>query len=144
MTTFRRQILMKALMLFDLGILAFSYVVAAIRIWHLTEFSSFAAFFSMRTKVVNMLLSLGLFCSWHVIFSVFGLYRSRRLGDQKREAADILKATALAALALGVAAALFRVRMITPVFISLFWAMSSAILVVCRLSMREFLAFVRT
>jgi exopolysaccharide biosynthesis polyprenyl glycosylphosphotransferase len=143
MTTFRRQILMKAFVLFDLGILAVCYVIAAVRIWHLTEFDSFAAFFSMRIKVVNILLSLGLLCSWHVIFSAFGLYRSRRLGDQKREAADILKATALAALALGVAAVLFRVRMITPALITVFWGMSSAILVVCRLSMREFLAWVR-
>ena len=144
MTTFRRQILNKAFMLVDLGILAFSYVIVAVRIWHLTEFNSFAAFISMRIKVPNILLFLGLFYSWHVIFSAFGLYRSRRLGDRKQEAVNLLKATAVAALVLGLAAAIFRVRMITLAFIVVFWAMSSLILILCRLLMREILAWVRT
>ena len=144
MTTFRRQILIKTFMLFDLGILAFSYVVVAVRIWHLTAFNSFAAFISMRIKVPNLLLFLGLFYSWHVIFYAFGLYGSRRLGDRKQEAVDVLKATAVAALVLGLAAAIFRVRMITLAFIVVFWAMSSLILILCRLLMREILAWVRT
>jgi exopolysaccharide biosynthesis polyprenyl glycosylphosphotransferase len=144
MTTFRRKILTDTFMLFDLGILAFSYVVSAVLIWHLTAFNSFAAFISMRIKVSNILLFLGLFYSWHVIFSAFGLYRSRRLGERKQEAVDVLKATAVAALMLGLVTAIFRVRMITPVFIVVSWAMSSLILILCRLLVREFLAWVRT
>ena len=144
MTTFRRQILIKAFMLFDLGILVVSYVVAAVQIWHLTAFSSFASFISMRVKVLNILLFLGLFYSWHVIFSAFGLYRSRRFGDRKQEAVDVLKATSIATLVLGFAAAIFRMRIVTPAFIVVFWVMSSLILILCRLLMREFLAWVRT
>ena len=131
-------------MLFDLGIFVVSYVVSAVRIWHLTAFSSFAAFISMRIKVPNILLFLGLFYSWHVIFSAFGLYGSRRLGDRKQEVVDVLKATSIATLVLGLAAAIFRVRMITLAFIVVFWVMSSLILILCRLLMREILAWVRT
>jgi exopolysaccharide biosynthesis polyprenyl glycosylphosphotransferase len=144
MTTFRRQILIKAFMLFDLGILVVSYVVAGVRIWHLTAFSSFASFISMRVKVLNILLFLGLFYSWHVIFSAFGLYRSRRFGDRKQEAVDVLKATSIATLVLGFAAAIFRMRIVTPAFIVVFWVMSSLILILCRLLMGEFLAWVHT
>jgi len=143
-TTFRRQILIKAFMLFDLGIFVVSYVVSAVRIWHLTAFSSFGSFISMRVKVLNILLLLGLFYSWHVIFSAFGLYGSRRLGDRKQEVVDVLKATSIATLVLGLAAAIFRVRMITLAFIVVFWVMSSLILILCRLLMREILAWVRT
>ena len=144
MTNFRRQILMKTFVLFDLGILAFSYVVAAVGSWHLTEFNSFAAFISMRVKVLNIVLFLGLFYSWHVIFSAFGLYGSRRLGDRKQEAVDVLKATSVAVIVLAMVAPIFRIRMITPAFIVVFWAISSVILILCRLLMREFLALVRT
>ena len=144
MTNFRRQILIKAFMLFDPGILVVSCVVTAVRIWHLTAFSSFATFISMRIKVPNILLFLGLFYSWHVIFSAFGLYGSRRLGDRKQEVVDVLKATLIATLVLGLAAAIFRVRMITLAFIVVFWVMSSLILILCRLLMREILAWVRT
>jgi len=136
--------LIKAFVLFDLGILVVSFVAATVRIWHLTAFSSFASFISMRVKVVNTLLFLGLLYSWHVIFSAFGLYQSRRLGDRKQEGAHLLKATAVAALVLGLAAAIFRVRMVTPAFIVVFWTMSSSVLILCHLLMREFLAWVRT
>jgi len=98
----------------------------------------------MRIKVPNILLFLGLFYSWHVIFSAFGLYGSRRLGDRKQEVVDVLKATSIATLVLGLAAAIFRVRMITLAFIVVFWVMSSLILILCRLLMREILAWVRT
>jgi exopolysaccharide biosynthesis polyprenyl glycosylphosphotransferase len=143
MTNFRRKLLIKAFMLFDVGILAVSYVVAAVRTWHLIAFSSFASFISMRVKVLNIILFLGLFYSWHAIFSAFGLYRSRRLRDRKPEALDVLKATSVAVIVLGLAAAIFRVRMVTPAFIVLFGATSSLILILCRLLMREVLAWVR-
>jgi exopolysaccharide biosynthesis polyprenyl glycosylphosphotransferase len=135
---------MKALILFDLGTLSFSYAMAAVRIWQLTAFSSFAVFFSMRVKVLNILLFVGLLFSWHVILAAFGLYRSRRLGDRKQEVSDILKATTIAALVLGLAANFFRVRMITVAFLILFWTISSLLLVFFRMLMREFLAWIRT
>ncbi len=144
MTNFRRQFLVKTLMLVDLGILALSFVLAAIQVWHLTASSSFASFISMRVKVLNILLVLGLLYSWHLIFSVFGLYGSKRLGDRKQEIVDVLRATSVVFIMLAVAAAVFRVRMITPAFIVVFWAISSVSLILCRLLMREFLASVRT
>ena len=85
MTNFRRQILLKMFMLLDPGMLTISYMVAAVLTWHLTEFTSFAAFFSMRIKLSNFLLFLGLFYFWHLIFSAYGLYGSRRLGERKEE-----------------------------------------------------------
>jgi len=143
MTNFRRQILLKAFMLFDPAILAVCYVVSAVRIWHLTEVDSFDSFIAMRVKVLNILLFLGLFYSWHVIFSAFGLYRSMRLGDRGREASNVLKATTVSAFVLIIAASIFRVKMITPAFIVVFWVASSLVLILCRLLMREFLAWVR-
>ncbi len=139
MTSFRRQLLVKLFMLLDPTLLTFSYVVAAIRIWGLTEFTSFAAFFSMRVKLANAFVFLGLFYFWHVIFSAFGLYGSRRLGDRRQEAVVALKATSTAALALGFVAAFFRVRMITPAFIALFWILATAAVILSRLALREFL-----
>src|ERR1700680_1502844 len=97
MTNFRRQILVKAFMLFDPGMLSLSFMVAAIGVWHLREPTSFAAFISMRIKLSNILVFLGLFYFWHVIFSAFGLYGSRRLADRREEAVVVLKATSAGA-----------------------------------------------
>ncbi len=98
MTNFRRKILVNVLMLFDLGILALSCLIAAVRVWHLTAFGSFTSFISLRVKVLNILLFLGLVCFWHSILATFGLYSSRRLADRNQELMDILKATFLAPL----------------------------------------------
>ncbi len=143
MTNFRRQTLLKMLMLVDLAILAMSCVAASVQVWHLTASNSFAAFFSMRVKVLNILLVLGLFYAWHVIFSAFGLYGSRRLEDRKQEVIDVLKAVSVAVFVLAIVAPVFRVAMITPAFVAVFWALSSLSLILCRLLMRVFLAWFR-
>jgi exopolysaccharide biosynthesis polyprenyl glycosylphosphotransferase len=143
MTNFRRQTLLKMFMLVDPGILAICCVAASVQVWHLTASNSFAAFFSMRVQVLNILLVLCLFYAWHVIFSAFGLYGSRRLGDRKQEVLDVLKAVSAAVLVLAVAAPVFRVRMVTPAFVVVFWILSSVSLILCRLLMRVFLALLR-
>ena len=56
---------------------------------------------------------------------------------------DLLKATFLVAIVLAVVAYIFHLRMITFPFILLFWALSSSLLILCRVLMREFLAVVR-
>lgn len=139
MTNFRRQILIKMFMLLDPTLLTFAYLVAAIRVWHLTELTSFAPFFSMRIKLMNILIFLGLFYSWHLIFSAFGLYGSRRLGDRKEEAVIVVKATSAGTLVLGFIAAFFQVRMVTPAFIAVFWIVATAAITLSRLALREFL-----
>lgn len=139
MTNFRRQILLKMFMLLDPTLLTLSFLVAAVHTWHLTEYTSFAAFFSMKIKLSNLLVFLCLFVFWHFIFSGFGLYGSRRLGNRTEEAVIALKATSAGALVLGFVAAFFRVRMITPTFIAEFWIASAGAIICSRLALREFL-----
>ncbi|HTQ96980.1 MAG TPA: sugar transferase [Candidatus Acidoferrum sp.] len=126
-------------MLLDPSLLTISFLISAVRTWHLTEFASFATFLSMRIKLSNLVLFLGLFYCWHVIFSAFGLYGSRRLGDRKEEAVVALKATSAGALVLGFVAAFFRVSMITPAFIAAFWIVATSTIILSRLALREFL-----
>ena len=127
-------------MLFDPGMLTLSFMVAVMRVLHLTEPSSFAAFISMRIKLLNILLFFGLFYFWHVIFSAFGLYGSRRLADKKEEAVLVFKATSVGTVVLGLVAILFRMRMISPAFISFFWVAGTSAIVLGRLALREFLS----
>ena len=130
-------------MLFDPMVLALSYFIAAARVWHLTEFTSFAAFFSMRIKLFNILVFLGMFYSWHVIFRIFGSYGSRRLGNRKEEGVVALKAVSASVLMVGIVAAILRVKMITPDFIVIFWVIAAFTILLSRLALREFLKRVR-
>jgi exopolysaccharide biosynthesis polyprenyl glycosylphosphotransferase len=143
MTNFRRKFLDRSLMWFDLVVLAVSYLISAARIWHLTAFHSFASFISMRVKISNIFLLAGIFCSWHLIFSAFGLYGSKRLGDRKREAIDLVKASSAGAILLGFVAMMLQLHMVTPVFLITFWAVSTSALILCRLFLRKLLSVTR-
>ena len=143
MITFRRHILDKMFMLLDPSLLTFSCLVASIRIWHLTELTSFTSFISMRIKVLNVLVFLGLFYTWHLIFYAFGLYGSRRLGDRKEEALVVVKATLAGALVLGFVAAFFQASMINSAFLSVFWIVATLTIILSRLALRAFLGRAR-
>lgn len=80
----------------DLLIMIGSFMAACVVVSYELDTISFDQFLHMRIKVVNFVLFVSLLLLWHVIFSMFGLYRSRRLLPVKREIKDILKATPIA------------------------------------------------
>jgi exopolysaccharide biosynthesis polyprenyl glycosylphosphotransferase len=143
MTAFRRKILNASFVWLDLLVLAASWVVAAASIWHLSAFHSFTSFISMRVKVSNVLLLFALFYSWHVIFSAFDLYGSKRLGGRKQEAIDVALASSAGSVLLGVVEIILRLHMITPVFVLQFWLISTLLLILTRLLVRTFLSISR-
>jgi exopolysaccharide biosynthesis polyprenyl glycosylphosphotransferase len=142
--SFRRRILLKALMLFDLLVLVLSFALAAIPVSRLTGKVSFLSFLSMRIKVQNILVILVLMLVWHSVLSMFGLYESKRLADRWSEEKDVLKAISLGTLVVVVAAFLFKISMVTPIFILVFWTLSSSISISSRLMLRSFLKRVRS
>jgi FlaA1/EpsC-like NDP-sugar epimerase len=133
----------RVFMLFDMLILAFSFALAAIPVSQLTAKVSFVSFLSMRVKVQNIVILLVLFLMWHFIFSIFGLYESKRLSDRWGEVRDVLKSTLFGTLVVLLMAWTFRIRMVTPIFILAFWAISTFITVSSRLLLRSFLKRVR-
>jgi exopolysaccharide biosynthesis polyprenyl glycosylphosphotransferase len=97
----------------------------------------------MRVKMQNLLLFILLVVLWHLVFSAFGLYESKRFGDRRTEAIDVFKATLSGTLLMVVAAVWWHVRMVTPLFIVLFFAISSSVGIASRLLLRVFLKWVR-
>ena len=140
---FGRQILIRARLLFDVAAMAFSFAVAAVPVARPTSAMSVANFLSMRIKVQNILVFLLLLFLWHVVFSMVHLYESKRLGDRKSEVRDVLKATSVGTALILAAAISFRIRMVTPVFLAVFWFTCSAIIILSRLVLRSFLAWIR-
>ena len=143
MASFRRQILLKAFELFDLLILAFAFVMAASIVSYQMTGVSIGDFLAMRIKVQNYLLLLGFFLVWHMLFSSFGLYHSRRLSSQWHETLAVIKATLLGSLFIIIMAGLFHIDMVTPAFIAVFWATSTAVSILSRLILRYALEQVR-
>jgi exopolysaccharide biosynthesis polyprenyl glycosylphosphotransferase len=144
MTSFRRQFLVKLFILSDLAIMAGSFVLAGLPESYFGAHVSFASFLSMRIKLQNVLVFLAVLTVWHITFSAVGLYQSKRLEARRNEMTDVLTAASVGTLLLVVAGVLFRIRMITPIFLVGFWVISSSAMVAYRLLLRLLLAWVRT
>ena len=62
---------------------------------HQTATVSLSEFLSMRIKVENFVLFGGFLLVWHIVFSSFGVYSSKRLSARWAEVLDIAKAATL-------------------------------------------------
>jgi hypothetical protein len=96
MISLRRRLLLEAAKLFDLAVMVCSFALATVLVVHRTPAISLAEFLSMRIKVGNFVLFACFLLVWHLVFSSFGLYSSKRLSRRWAEVLDIAKATTLA------------------------------------------------
>lgn len=112
--------------------MACSFVLATWASFYCIETISFDESLAMRVKVQNFAIFLGFLLIWHGIFSLFGLYHSRRLSTQWAEIIDVLKATSIGTAGIFITAILFSIDIVTPTFLAVFWAAGTAITIFCR------------
>jgi exopolysaccharide biosynthesis polyprenyl glycosylphosphotransferase len=139
MYTLRRQILLKAFKLFDLLVMVFSFGLATLTVHYQNSSIPLAQLIEMRIKIQNFALFFCFLLVWHTIFSLFGLYHSRRLSSRWGEARDVFKATTLGTFAVLAAAVLLPISLINTVFLLVFWAGSTLTTILSRLALRYIL-----
>jgi exopolysaccharide biosynthesis polyprenyl glycosylphosphotransferase len=145
MNNARRKLLTNAFKLFDLGLMLLAFALASLAVLHQsnTVTMSMTEFFSMRVKVQNFAIFALLMLVWHLIFSLMGLYASRRLSTRLREVGEVIKTTVAGTLVILVGSMVFHIKLITPLFLAVFWLVTTITTVSSRLMLREFLSFVR-
>jgi exopolysaccharide biosynthesis polyprenyl glycosylphosphotransferase len=143
MNQLRRQLLLKALKLSDLLIMVTAFVFATTATHFRENNILFEDFLSMRIKVQNLLLFLGLMSGWYLIFHLFNLYTSKRLAGRLSEMADIIKATLTGTLFIVVMSFIFEIEMVTPPFLVYFISSVTLFTIVIRLTLRLVLAQIR-
>lgn len=139
----KRRFLLNALKLFDLGLIVVSFGLATVLLVRSYDSVSLGSFLAMRVKLSNCVIFAIALLLCHAMFSLCGLYRSRRLSTRLAEVRDVLKATTLATLCMALIAAVFSVIMITPRFLVLFWIISSVSVEISRLVLQSWLGLVR-
>jgi len=143
MIPLRRKILLETFKLFDLLVMVFAFGLGALASYEQSGVDSFSDFLSMRIKIQNFALFLGFLIAWHIIFSLFGLYHSRRFSTRRGEAIDVIKATSIGSFLIYAASFLFNIRLVTPIFVAVFWVGSSAITILSRFMLRSVLEWFR-
>jgi exopolysaccharide biosynthesis polyprenyl glycosylphosphotransferase len=143
MSNIRRQILLNAFKLWDIGLMLLAFLVAAVAVMSQSHSVTMEEFFAMRVKIANFLIFAIFVFAWHLAFSGFGLYNSRRLGDRRSEVIDVVKATSLGAIIVFAGSVAFRVRLATPRFFVVFWVVVTISAICSRLMLRIVLASIR-
>jgi exopolysaccharide biosynthesis polyprenyl glycosylphosphotransferase len=144
MTPLRRKILLDALKLFDLVAVAFYFLLAAWVVSREMQGVSFEQVLAMRVKVSNLLVLMAFLLAWHLIFSFFKLYHSRRLTSAREDALQVIKAVTFGTVLLWAAAAVIPIRLIGGLFLVVFWAVGTAGAMASRLVLKMVLEKIRT
>ena len=143
MNEVKRRFLLNALKMFDLGLIVVSFGLATVLLVHSYKGVSLGGFLAMRVKLSNCVIFAIALVLCNGVFSLCGLYQSRRLSTRLAETKDILRATTLATLCMALIAAVFSVIMITPRFLVLFWIISSMSVLASRFLLQYWLGQVR-
>ncbi len=144
MSEVNRRFLLNALKLFDLGLVFLSFGLAAFLAASAQLGVPLAEFLSQRVKISNCVIFALALLLCHAIFSLCGLYESKRLSTKWSEVFEALKATTLSTIGLASVLMLFSLKVVTtPRFLLLFWVIVSAAVVSSRLLLRFWLASVR-
>jgi exopolysaccharide biosynthesis polyprenyl glycosylphosphotransferase len=129
--------------LFDLWVLTVSVVFALI-VFSSPKAMTFAGFVAMRIKLENCLVFALLLFVWHNVFVFCGLYASKRLTRQRTQFVEVSKATTLAAIFLLASAEAFKLRVVSPRFVLLFWFSTTFMMVAGRAAARWLLLALRS
>lgn len=141
--THNRRVSIQIVKFFDIASVVFSFVLAAAVVAHLQDRVPISAFLSMRAKILNFVLFLFILSAYHVVFCIFGLYRSRRMSTLAAELLDIFKANLCGAVCLVAIGFACSIKMLTPLFLFLFFGGTAAILTESRIILRKVLARLR-
>jgi exopolysaccharide biosynthesis polyprenyl glycosylphosphotransferase len=138
-----RKLFSAGLKVFDLLLMTAAFVLSSLPLVHRVGKLSLTEFFSFRVKLGNLALFVSFLLAWHVLFKVFGLYRSKRLSSRWEEVRDILTATTIGAVTIGASGVVFDIWMVNRVFLICFWLISSGSVILSRTIIRAFLAYAR-
>ncbi|MBZ5571458.1 MAG: sugar transferase [Acidobacteriia bacterium] len=143
MGTMKGQVLSSATKLFDLVLLMGSFAVAVLPHLRASGSISLAQFLGLKIKLGDIVIFSSLLGIWILIFTILGLYGSKRLASRRSEAFDVVKATTLCAAVLGLASFLLQFQWVTPSFVAIFWACSTFVIVSTRMAVRTWLRRLR-
>ena len=144
MSEINRRFLLNALKLFDVGLVFLSFGLATFLVASAQQGVVLAHFLSIRVKLSNCAIFVLALVLYHLMFSLCGLYESKRLSTRLAEILDALKAVSLSTVCLAAILMLFSLKVVTtPRFLVLFWVILSLAVTSSRLLLRYWLASVR-
>lgn len=143
MNIYQRKALLDTLILFDLLVMVGAFVLATCYTVRVTGGVTLVTFWSMRVKLTNFVLFAVWLLAWHILFSGFGLYNSRRMAGYGADAIDTILASAAGTAVLATTSLTLHIRMVTFSFLLIFWVVATTVYLSSRLLLRYVLHRIR-
>ena len=103
----------------------------------------FDEFLELRIKIENAILAGAMVLAWHLVFSSFGLYESKRLSNRTAEMRDIIIATLAGTAVMAALTVVFSIQMVSPGFLPAFWIVVTTFTCLSRICLRISLSWIR-
>jgi FlaA1/EpsC-like NDP-sugar epimerase len=143
MVPVRRKILLNGLKLFDILIMSACFALATILTFKRNPDLTFNDFLAMRISIQNFAIFTLFIFIWNLIFTSMNLYSSRRIYKMKEEIRDLVFATTLGTAILLLSGFIFKIQIISNIFLILFWGLSTSLAIISRILIRGLLSQVR-
>lgn len=138
-----RAILVYALRAIDIGLIMFSFGLGAVVGMEAFKWTMIKGFFASKVSLSSCALFAVAMLLCYSVFSLCGLYQSKRLSTMRAEVMDILRAMAFSTAFLWLEGRLFSVPVMTPQFLAAFWSVGSTLVISARFLRRFVLGAIR-
>lgn len=132
-----------ALRVADIGLIMLSFGLAAVLTLKTSEPTKIANFLESKVSLSSCVLFAIATLMCYAVFSLCGLYQSRRMSTKTSEAADVVRAMTCSTACIWLEGRLFSISVVTPLFLPVFWALGGALIICVRFSLRYVLAAIR-
>ncbi|MGH9594659.1 MAG: hypothetical protein ACRD5L_16330, partial [Bryobacteraceae bacterium] len=143
MSDSKRQLLARVLRIFDLALILTAFLLAAALIASKAGPVSAGRLLSARVRVADFLFVAVALSMWPFLFSLCGLYQSKRLLTRRALAVECAKATTLCSVCAFLAGAASRNALLTLQFAIYFWLLSTTLVIAGRLGFRQLAVLAR-
>ncbi len=138
-----RGIVFNALRVTDISLIMLSFGLAAAFSVTAGKRMTIESFFASKVSLSSCVLFAIAILICYAMFSVSGLYQSKRMSTKASESADVLRAMTCSTACLWLEGRLFSISMVTPYFLLAFWAFGATLVMCTRFLLRYVLGVIR-
>ncbi|MES2474715.1 MAG: sugar transferase [Verrucomicrobiota bacterium] len=139
MIRLRHKLLIQAFRVFDQFVLVGVFILLVAYFEEKGRFHFILEVLGKSYQAFEGLAMFGVLVGWFYVFSRMVHYDANRVTTLKSQSIEIAKAVTVTSLLLLLAGALFYIKMVTPMVVSLFWVTSTLVLIGSRILLRNFL-----
>jgi exopolysaccharide biosynthesis polyprenyl glycosylphosphotransferase len=138
-----RRLVLNALRVSDIALTMLAFGLAAALSINAGKGTTIASVLASKVRLSSCVLFAIAILLCQAVFSLSGLYQSRRMSGKGSEAADVLRAITFSSALLWAEGKLFYILLISPTFLIAFWVIDSVLVITARLLLRSVLGAIR-